>query len=230
MRVSRAITAAVAWSVLYGTSELFARARGGGNSTNPGNPAVDSFLTSSAYPVFMAIALVGFVGLVWWLNESQKPKPVDPEELNRLQTEADVFFKNLSAGNIVQPDVPIILESDEKAVLNEPSTLTEARATRVYGGAGTSIKGVHFGGGESRSFQSLKQIDSGTLTITTRRLIFTGTMESRVTKAKDIVSAKAWDDAIEVSSQKRMKSSIYSVRNPLIWSRVVQMAAKGAQR
>src|SRR5262249_19043606 len=33
------------------------------------------------------------------------------------------------------------------------------------------------GGGESSSMQALKQLDSGTLTLTTKRLVFTGSME-----------------------------------------------------
>ena len=61
------------------------------------------------------------------------------------------------------------------------------------------MKGIYIGGGASSSVQGLKQIDSGTVTLTTKRLVFTGSMESRVVSIKDIVSVQWLRDAIEVS-------------------------------
>src|SRR5581483_7270492 len=72
------------------------------------------------------------------INASNKSKPVSPERLAQLQSEAT-------------------------ALLNEPSKLIEARATRVYAGGGTRVKGIYIGGGQSTSVQRLKELDSGTL-------------------------------------------------------------------
>ena len=109
-----------------------------------------------------------------------------------------------------------------------PSKLIEARATRVHSGGGVRVmKGVYIGAGQSSSVQGLKKIDSGTLTLTTKRLVFTGSMESRVVSIKDIVSVEPLPDAIEVSTGKRAKRQIYSVHNPVIWTTLVRTVAKG---
>jgi hypothetical protein len=63
----------------------------------------------------------------------------------------------------------------------------------------------------------MKELDSGTLTLTTKRLVFTGLMESRVVKIGDIVSVQTMADAIEVSIANRAKRQVYLVRNPIIW-------------
>jgi DNA-directed RNA polymerase subunit RPC12/RpoP len=113
--------------------------------------------------------------------------------------------------------------------LDEPSKLIEARATRVYAGGGTRLKGIYIGGGESGSFQSLKELDSGTLTLTTKRLVFTGSMESRVVNIKEIVSIEPFGaDAIVVSTGRKVKRQVYVVRNPIIWSTFIPMLIKGA--
>jgi len=89
------------------------------------------------------------------------------------------------------------------------------------------VKGIYIGGGESSSVQGLKQVDSGTLTLTTKRLVFTGSMESRVVNIKDILSVEQLPDAIEVSTGKKAKLQIYSVHNPVIWTMLVRTVVKG---
>ncbi len=146
----------------------------------------------------------------------------------KLQAEAKEFFdKLITTGKISGPDTPIVLGRDETALLHEPSKLIEARATRVYAGGGTRVKGIYIGGGESSSVQSLKQLDSGTLTLTTKRLVFSGSMESRVANLKDIVSVEPFADAIQVSTGKKAKRQVYLVRNPIIWATLIRMAIKG---
>jgi hypothetical protein len=82
---------------------------------------------------------------------------------------------------------------------------------------------VYVGGGGSIYFQSLGEIDSGTLTLTTQRLVFTGALESRVLDLKkDLVAVNTFGDtAIEVST-KRAKRLVFAVRNPIIWGALLR--------
>jgi len=190
-------------------------------------PAVSSFArsshSSSSADIFgkiLPIAVVLVVGLIFAaINATKKPKPLSQEKLAQLKAEATEFFDKIEAGKITPPHTPLVLGTDETALLHEPSKLIEARATRVYAGGGTRVRGIYVGGGESTSLQSLKELDSGTLTLTTKRLVFTGSMESRVVNLKDIVSAQpvAGAGAIEISTAKRAKRQVYVVRNPIIW-------------
>jgi len=86
---------------------------------------------------------------------------------------------------------------------------------------------VYVGGGVSESEQRLKQIDSGTLTLTTKRLVFDGGRENRAIQLSDVLSVKPRTDAIEVSTAHRAKSLVFIVLNPVIWRLLIEHVASG---
>ena len=201
-------------------------------------PAVTSFARSSHSSTFSGdkhldkLLVLGLVFVVWLIyaaiNATRKPKRLSKEQLTHLESEAIALGKQFEAGEFTPPDTfPLVLGTDEIALLHEPSKLIEGRATRVYAGAGTSVEGIYVGGGQSTSVQSLKELDSGTLTLTTKRLIFTGSMESRVVNAKDIVSVNPLADAVEISSGRKAKRQVYLVRNPIMWVSLLFTVIKG---
>jgi len=175
---------------------------------------------------FVGVVLGLVIGVVLIANKIIS-KPQSQERVKQLSAEAMAFLDNVKAGKFSPPDTPLMLAADEIALLNEPSTLIEARATRVYAGGGTRVYGVYIGGGQSSSVQNLKKLDAGTLTLTTKRLVFTGSMESRVTNLKDIVSIEGFADAIEISTAKRAKRQVYRVRNPILWRGLVRVVSGG---
>jgi hypothetical protein len=192
-------------------------------------PAVTSFARashSSSADDFAKILPIGVVVLVAIafaaINASRKPKPISQEQVAQLQAEATEFFNQIEAGKHIPPETPVLLGAQETALLNEPSKLLEARATRTYAGVGTRVQGIYVGGGQSASSQSLKEVDSGTLTLTSKRLVFTGSMQSRVVQFKDIVSVQAMADAIELSIGNKAKRQIYLVHNPILWGALLR--------
>ncbi|MEY2482685.1 MAG: hypothetical protein QOK24_1213 [Verrucomicrobiota bacterium] len=179
----------------------------------------------------LPIGVVVIVGLIAAaINATKKSKPISPGELAQLQAEANTFFKSIESGKFTPPQTPVMLAAGESALLNEPSRLFEARATRLYAGAGTRVEGIYVGGGQSSSVQSLKELDSGTLTLTTQRLVFTGSMESRVVKFKDIVSVQGMADAIQLSIANRAKRQVYVVHNPILWGALLRSFSPSASR
>jgi transcription elongation factor Elf1 len=198
-------------------------------------PAISSFARSSHssssandFSTILVIGVVVMVGLAFAvINASRKPKPVSPEKLAEQKAEAMDFLDKLNTGKFTPPDTSLVLAAEEIALLNEPSRLAEARSTRVYAGGGTRVKGIYIGGGQSSSVQALKELDSGMLTLTTKRLVFTGSMESRVASTKDIVSVENFADAIEISTAKRAKRQVYFVRNGTLWGVLVRTVVKG---
>ncbi len=137
------------------------------------------------------------------------------------------LLKSIQNGTFTPPNTPVLLREDEVAILNESCELMEAKGTRLYGGAGTRIKGIYVGGGASRSFDSLSGIDSGTLTLTNQRIVFAGSMQSRLAELKQIVSLKGFSDAIEIASGKNSKSQVYVVNNPILWEGAIKLIISG---
>ena len=178
--------------------------------------------------IFGAIAVVVFALVMIFINASRKPRQVTEDEWNILIREAENWYHSAVSGALPPVSTNVILRPGEIPLLDESSTLAEARAVRVYGGGGTRIQGIYIGGGESTSFDELKNIDSGTITLTNQRLVFNGQLQQRVLANTDIVSARPYrGDAFSVSSQKRAKTQVYSVQNPVLWSYATQMVVRG---
>ncbi len=63
--------------------------------------------------------------------------------------------------------------------------------------------------------------------MTNKRIVFTGSMESRVIELTDIVSYAPLVDAIQIASKRRAKNQIYMVRNPILWATFIELIVEG---
>src|SRR5262249_3044151 len=114
-------------------------------------PAISSFARSSHgssssddFGKILVIGVVLMVGLAFMvINASRKPKPLSPEKRAELKAEAMDFLDKITAEKFPPPDTPLVLAAEEVALLHEPSTLIEARATRIYAGGGTRVHGIY---------------------------------------------------------------------------------------
>lgn len=121
--------------------------------------------------------------------------------------------------NFKEPESPIILKKDEKAVLVlDEVTFWEPRAVRqtrgLYGGPTIRVaKGVSFrlGGvqAQSESHEKLKQIDKGILTLTTRRIIFTGEKRTINIDLRKILSIEAHNNGIASQRENKQKTEYF---------------------
>jgi hypothetical protein len=171
------------------------------------------------------LAIVVVIAIIRAIN-SQVAKTAIKERQNRNREEAYSFFQAMDEQKkLPVTHVDVVLKAGEVGLFQEPSVLLETRAYRVYGGAGTRVGRIYLGGGASESHQRLREIDSGILVLTNQRLIFDGGSENRSVNLRDVISANAWSDAIEISSSRRQKSQIYTVQNPIIWAQMIQMLA-----
>jgi hypothetical protein len=176
----------------------------------------------------LVVVVLGGGGIFLW-DAHQKDVRERERRQREIQRGAERFAEQAKQG--LKPiSVKLLLQDDEHGLLEEQVTLFETRAYRLYGGGGTRIGRVYVGGGASESHQRLREIDTGTLTLTTKRLVFDGTHENRTLKLADVLSVNPWSDAIEVSTQRRAKSQVFAVTNPLIWASAVHAVAAGKFR
>ena len=153
------------------------------------------------------IGALVLIGVIFWLIIACARRRVI-----QLDAEAKQFFEKVAEQSRVGKlwpicDSPVILDFGEAALLSEPSSLYEGRSTQLSGRS---------------SRLSLKMIDSGTLTLTTKRLVFTGSMETRVVRLTDIVSVDQYGfDGIEVATAGRLQRQLHTGLNPIIWSKLI---------
>ena len=154
------------------------------------------------------------------------------ERKNKLMEELNLFIEQIKIKKKIEPiTTDLFLKEGENAYLSESVTLLETRAVRhhVTGGGGFRVmRGVYVGGasGTSESKDEWRVIDKGFLTLTNERLIFDGNKEDRIIPLKKIISVKASLDSIEISTETRKKSMLFTVNNPLIWGTVIQVLIK----
>ncbi len=121
----------------------------------------------------------------------------------------------------------IILKKDEKAFfLEEKVPLKEVRMVSKRSGGGMGVrlfKGVYVGGfqGESRSLPELRDIDSGVLILTNKRLVFDGMIENKSLDLDKMLSIEIYTDGLEISFEGKTKSSFFMVKNPYLWKLVL---------
>ena len=116
-------------------------------------------------------------------------------------------------------------DSDESVVFVLPGVrLLEPRAIRRsrsnYGGPTIRLaKGLSFrlgaGTSQSESSDELREIDQGTLVLTTNRLAFMGSMRTSSVKLDDIIGMEAYTDGIQVHRERKQRAETYVLGQPL---------------
>jgi len=131
--------------------------------------------------------------------------------------------------------VPAGFDQDEQVLLCVLPyvDLMESRAVRhsirrgrsAYGGPtirlarGLSVRlGASDSTGESvsESFDELRQIDNGTLVLTTKRLAFLGSLRTNNSSLDDVIGVEDVGNGIQVHRERKQKAETYRLTSPLI--------------
>lgn len=153
----------------------------------------------------------------------------------RMKSKANAFFKQVDKhGKLPVVSTTLLLRSGECAVYFKSSELFETRSVRTYqsGFAGVRLaKGIYVGQSRGRSFsrQELAKIDRGTLTVTSKRIVFEGSDGARAIPLGKILSASPWKDSVEVLSEGRQKAVVFSAENPIILATIIQLCCNEKQ-
>jgi hypothetical protein len=130
--------------------------------------------------------------------------------------------------------IPAGFDHDERALCVLPGIdLLETRAVRrtirsgrgSYGGPTIRLaRGLSFrfggsgstGTSESESFDELRQIDHGTLVLTTKRLAFLGEQRTNSTELDDLIGVHTFADSIRVHRERKQKAEHYQLSQRLV--------------
>lgn len=180
--------------------------------------------------VILIIILAMYV--VFNLIKSRRNKKAMTIALETQSNNAQEYFDDL----VVKKTIPVVetsihLKREEEAYLVADVSLIETKSVRVserIGGAVSIARGVYIGSstGISRSHEELREIDTGNLTLTNRRLIFSGFQGQRIVEIKKLVSTTIFEDlsAVLICSEGRQKNQIYKgMQNPVLWARLLSV-------
>ena len=164
------------------------------------------------------------------LSESNQKNKYEGETLKKSEwergiSELDLCVKtnSLPKANVI--GLNTILKQGEQTHWYSSTKLMEERSVRhTYGGAVRVMKGVYVGGRRGESHGELRIIDSGSLLLTSQRLIFNGNLRSTEYALNKIISVKEYKDSIEIGVSNRQKVQIFVVDEPHKWSTFVKIA------
>lgn len=180
-----------------------------------------------SYLIFLAIIIVSiiFVGkkLVDKIKKRDQLSKMYDNVLE-IKKYVEEFKKNKRTPTI---KTSLILKNDEEAYLEDTVKLYEIRSAsksdRLYIG-GRIMKGIFLGGstGVSRKFDELREIDSGKLVLTNKRVVFDGNFNTRTIDLEKIISIEIYDDGFEIACEDKKQSQLYGgIRNPFLWKNLI---------
>jgi len=128
----------------------------------------------------------------------EKQKEVDRAE----------YYSRLRSGEVSitgDPNCPVILKMDEEHIISIPGiSLNEPKSVRItsrnYGGGFDSV---------SESHEEIRNIDNGTFTLTSRRIIFSGLKKSINIGLLKIVSIVPYSDGIAIYRENKEKTEYF---------------------
>jgi hypothetical protein len=123
-------------------------------------------------------------------------------------------------------DAPIALTKNEKAIVVLPGiNLWEPRSIRVKTGSGSGssirvMKGLSFRfgtyGSTGESHDEMRKIDTGTLVVTNRRLVFEGQQRTVSHDTIKIIGVDYYLDGVGIHCEKRDKVQVFEIPSSLI--------------
>jgi ribosomal protein L37AE/L43A len=123
-------------------------------------------------------------------------------------------IKNGNIPSVILEGVDLTgLKQDEKSFYGEATKMSEPRAIRNT--IGFHAKGVWWSRGESH--QELKEICSGTLILTNKRLVFTSDLRTSNIELKKIINIITYNDGIMIQMENRQKPQFFSVSDSELW-------------
>ena len=139
---------------------------------------------------------------------------------DEAQSESDLAeaMTELQQGKVhLQPQAvsPILLKASELTLfvlpnvsLHEPRSVTRG----AYGGPSVHVaKGLtlRVGGFQAQSHEELKELDQGTLVLTTKRLCFSGALRSLEIDLRKLISVDAYSNAVAVRRSGKEKTEFF---------------------
>ena len=120
----------------------------------------------------------------------------------------------------------LFLDPNEKAVMQEQGNLLTLSSVRQSSGVrgGKSFGGGLYAGGYSGHAESHKEwrsSDKGTITLTSKRIVFVGDKENRSIELKKILSINSSLNEIHLSVGGKDNELGFTVTNPFIWNAAI---------
>jgi hypothetical protein len=178
----------------------------------------------------MAAAFLAAFGLP--LLNAIKSRRQAAEKLDQLTAATRAYIEALEQSRVFAPvAVPgLHLEQREFAIRHDRATLAEFRRARVGGGLGTRVRvggfPIYLGGWKSVPNEELREVGTGELVLTNRRLLFLGAHTLAIPFDR-LLKCEQIDTALLVSESRSKSPRVFlPENNPGLWCFLVNWVAE----
>jgi hypothetical protein len=151
-------------------------------------------------------------------------------KLNQLTAATRGYIESLEQSRAFTPiKVPgLHLEQGEFAVRHEDATLGEFASARVGDGLGTRVPvggfPIYLGGWKSVPNEELREVDTGELVLTNRRLLFIGA-HTLIIPFNKLLKCRQIDAGLVISQSRSKHPHVFVLEYPALWYFLVNWAA-----
>ena len=180
---------------------------------------------------FGIVALLGICQIFVWRRRKREDRIL----LAATEEEYRRWRNDLAADKKLSPiPTTLCLAEDEHCYYQTSATLIEPKSVRDtvhIGGAAHIAKGVAVGGGNSHSesHDEWRELSTGTLCVTNKRIIFDGDMHNRTVKLSSLISVCAEPRQVAVSTSGNKKTMLFSNLNGKIAGEVIRIVRNSAR-
>jgi len=182
---------------------------------------------------FTVIVLLILVCVIFfWVRAGNKRKEKEKNERlkqKQLVASAKAYIEEAKTNKRLPAGfTSIMLGEGEQAFFEEETKLIETRSVRNTGGGGVRFrvaKGVSVGGfgAQGESHQAYRIIDQGKITLTNKKIFFSGSKENRNIPINKIIKFDPMTDGAEIGIESRSKNICFYIGNAFLWGAVVNI-------
>gem|GEM_PF-6329711 len=190
-----------------------------------------AFADNGDAPIYIvSFLLIIVVVAVLAYQAKNKPANYSRSEADSLRNQAEESLGRLGEEGIATlSNVPILLRDGETAFLTEASDLFELETIYLTGGITTSNGSITGGVARSTPVEQMTKMDSGSLTLTNRRIAFVGKDRTRDFELSKILDVKVQGNCVVIGGGSEGKNSLFSVKNPYFWESYIRKLLRGDQ-
>jgi hypothetical protein len=176
--------------------------------------------------ITIALLAVCFVLVVALTNKRRQAT----KKLDQLTSATRGYIEALEQSRVFAPiAMPgLHLEQGEFAIRHDRATLAEVRRARIGGGLGTRVRvggfPIYLGGWKSVPSEELREVGTGELVLTNRRLLFLGA-HTLALPFDRLLTCQQMDAALLVSESRSKRPHVLILENAGLWCFLVNWAA-----
>ena len=176
--------------------------------------------------ITIALLAVCFVWVVVLAIRQNKRR----QALDQLTSATRGYIEALEQSRVFAPiAVPgLHLEQGEFAIRHDRATLAEVRTARIGGGLGTRVRvggfPIYLGGWKSVPSEELREVGTGELVLTNRRLLFLGA-HTLALPFDRLLTCQQMDAALLVSESRSKRPHVLILENAGLWCFLVNWGA-----